>query len=84
MFHIEIDAEKNEHVLVSPGGGRIPVRADVWERLRDPDEVFGEWKKLMQKWAIHAEKAPVLKGECPTDQEYRELRTLIRMHGRLA
>ncbi len=80
MFHIEKDAETGEHALVAGGGDRILVRDDVWERLRDTDSVFAEWKQLLQKWSIHVEKAPLLKQECPSDHEYRTLRTTIRTY----
>ena len=56
----------------------IELRDDVWERLRDAEMLFSEWKQLLQKWSIHVEKAPLLKQECPTDHEYRTLRTTIR------
>ena len=78
MFRVEFVADTKEHVLVAEDGQRMPIRDDVWKRLRDPAEVFVEWKKLLQKWSIHIEKAPLLKRECPTDQEYRALRTVIR------
>jgi hypothetical protein len=78
MFTIEIDPNTSEHVLVASDGDRVPVRQDVWDRLKKPDEIFTEWKKLLQKWAIHLDKAPVLKRECPGDAEYRTLRTAIR------
>ena len=78
MFHIEIDAETKEHVLVAEGGEKIHVRDDVWERLKDVDEIFSEWKLLLQKWSIHMDKAPLLKTECQSEAEYRELRTVIR------
>ncbi len=79
MFHIEIDPESKEHVLVAAEGGRIPIRDDVWQRLRNPEELFSEWKGLLQKWSIHLDSAPLLKRECPADAEYRALRTTIRM-----
>ena len=80
MFRIEKDAETGEHALVAEGGEKILIRDDVWERLRDAEFVFSEWKKFLQKWSIHLEKAPLLKQECPTDQEYRMLRTTIRTY----
>ena len=79
MFHVEIDSETGEHVLVAEGG-KISLRDDVWERLRDKEAIFSEWKQFLQKWSIHLEKAPLLKQECPTDQGYRTLRTTIRTH----
>jgi len=78
MFTIELDAASGDHVLVAPDGDKINLRADVWERLRNPDEIFSEWKQLLQKWSIHMEKAPLLKRECPGDAEYRSLRTAMR------
>jgi hypothetical protein len=78
MFRIEIDPESKEHVFVAPDGESLPLRDDVWERLRDPEAVFADWKKFLQKWSIHVEKAPLLKRECPEDAEYRRLRTLVR------
>ena len=78
MFHVEIDPETKEHALVAEGGEKIPVRDDVWDRLKDVDEIFSEWKLLLQKWSIHVDKAPLLKSECPSEAEYRELRTVIR------
>ena len=53
---------------------------DVWERLRDPNEIFSEWKQLLQKWSIHAEKVELLKRECPDERGYRSLRTAIRTY----
>lgn len=79
MFRIEFSPETKEHFLVASDGDKLPIREDVWQRLRDPEQVFGEWKKLLQKWSIHVNKAELLKRECPTDQEYRILRTDIRM-----
>ena len=79
MFHIEKDAETGRHDLVAEGG-RIELRDDVWERLRDPEAIFSEWKQFLQKWTIHVEKAPLLKQECPTDQAYRVLRTIVRTY----
>ncbi len=78
MFRIEIDPETKGHVLVAEDGGKIPVRDDVWERLEDVDEIFSEWKLLLQKWSIHVDKAPLLKTECASEAEYRQLRTVIR------
>jgi hypothetical protein len=78
MFTIEKDAESGEHALVAPDGEKIALRADVWDRLRNPDEIFAEWMKLLQKWSIHSGKAPLLKRECPGEGEYRSLRTAIR------
>ena len=78
MFTIEFDSDKKEHVLVGDGGDKIAIRQDVWERLRNPEDLFADWKKLLQKWSIHLDKAPALKKECPTDAEYRTLRTAIR------
>jgi len=80
MFTIETDADSGEHVLVAADGEKISVRDDVWQRLRDPNEIFSNWKSLLQKWSIHLDKAPVLKQECPTDADYRSLRTVIRTH----
>lgn len=80
MFRIEKDAETGEHALVAEGGDRIPVRDDVWGRLRDTESVFADWKQLLRKWSIHVDKAPLLKEECPTDQEYRVLRTIVRTY----
>lgn len=77
MFRIEVDNETDEHVLVAEGG-KITLRDDVWERLRDKEVIFSEWKQFLQKWSIHLEKAPLLKQECPSDQAYRTLRTIIR------
>jgi len=81
MFRVEADVDGKERALVADDGERMPIREDVWERLRDPAIIFAEWKAFLQKWSIHIEKAPLLKRECPTDAEYRELRTVIRMFG---
>jgi hypothetical protein len=81
MFHVETDPESKEHVLVAPGGGRIPVRDDVWERLRDSEMLYADWKKLVQKWSIHVGEPELLKSECSNDEEYRRLRTVIRVFG---
>ncbi len=78
MFQIEMDQASGEHVLVAEDGGRLPIRDDVWERLRDPDSVFGEWMQLLRKWSIHLDKAALLKSECPAGADYRTLRTRIR------
>ena len=79
MFRIEIDAETTEHVLVAGDGERLPLRDDVWQHLRETEAIFAEWKVFLQKWSIHLEKAPLLKRECASDVDYRELRTIIRM-----
>ncbi len=78
MFRIEVDSETGKHALVAEDGEKIELRDDVWEHLRDPVALFSEWKQYLQKWSIHVEKAPLLKRECPTDQEYRTLRTTMR------
>jgi len=78
MFTIQKGQAAGEHALVAPDGDTLPVRPDVWERLREPNEIFVEWKKFLQKWSIHVDKAPLLKRECPTDNDYRNLRTAIR------
>jgi hypothetical protein len=78
MFTIDVDSASGEHLLVASDGDKIILRDDVWKRLRDPNEIFSEWKQLLQKWSIHLEKAPLLKRECPGDAEYRSLRTAIR------
>lgn len=78
MFLIDTDTETGKHTLVAEDGDTIELRDDVWERLRDPEMIFSEWKQFLQKWSIHVEKAPILKQECPTDHEYRTLRTTIR------
>ena len=80
MFLIDIDAETGKHALIAENGDTIELRDDVWERLRDAEMLFSEWKQLLQKWSIHVEKAPLLKQECPTDHEYRTLRTTIRTY----
>ena len=79
MFGVSFDEEKGVHLLASPDGESLEVRDDVWERLRSPDMLFKDFMLLLRKWAIHVEKAPLLKQECPTDSEYRQLRSLIRM-----
>ncbi len=78
MFRVEIDPETKEHALVAADGEKIALRDDVWERLRDADIIFSEWKLFLRKWCIHVEKAPLLKRECETNAAYRELRTGIR------
>lgn len=80
MFRVEKDAESGQYALVAESGEKMLVRDDVWKRLRDAESVFAPWKQLLQKWSIHVEKAPLLKEECPTDQEYRILRTIIRTY----
>ena len=79
MFTVEYEEEKTAHVLVAPGGERVELRDDVWERLRAPEMLFSDFKLLLQKWTIHVGKAELLKRECPTDSEYRQVRSLIRM-----
>ncbi len=79
MFTVEYEEEKTAHVLVAPDGERVELRDDVWERLRAPEMLFSDFKQLIRKWCIHLEKADLLKRECPTDSEYRQLRSLIRM-----
>ena len=79
MFTVEYDEEKAAHALVAPDGERVELRDDVWERLRAPEILFNDFKLLLQKWTIHVEKAELLKHECPTDSEYRQVRSLIRM-----
>jgi hypothetical protein len=78
MFRVEFDGEAKEHVLIADDGDKLPIRDDVWERLTDSDEIFSEWKQLLQKWSIHAEKVELLKRECPDEQHYRSVRTAIR------
>ena len=80
MFTVDFDEEKATHVLVAGDGGRLEIRDDVWERLRSPDMLFSEFRALLQKWSIHVEKTSILKQECPTEAEYRQLRSLIRMY----
>lgn len=80
MFSVEFDQEGGQHVLVAPDGEKLTVRQDVWDRLKDTEIIFSEWKQLLQKWSIHLEKAPLLRRECSSDAEYRELRTAIRIH----
>ena len=80
MFRIEFDKEAAQHALVADDGEKLPLRDDVWERLRDPTEIFAEWKKLLQKWSIHAGKADLLKRECSADAHYRSVRTAIRTY----
>ena len=81
MFRVEFDGEAKEHVLVADDGDKLPIRDDVWERLTDADEIFSEWKQLLQKWSIHAEKVELLRRECPGEAQYRSLRTAIRTFG---
>jgi len=80
MFKVDYDEEKPVHALVAPDGERIEMRDDVWERLRSPDMLFNDFKQLIRKWSIHVDRAPLLSQECPTDAEYRQLRSLIRMY----
>jgi hypothetical protein len=80
MFRVEFDGEAKEHVLVAEDGQKLPVRDDVWQRLRDANEIFAEWKQLLQKWSIHADRADLLKRECPDEAHYRSLRTAIRTY----
>ncbi len=81
MFHVEFDGEAKEHVLIAEDGQKLPVRDDVWQRLKDPNEIFAEWKQLLQKWSIHAEKVELLRRECPDEAHYRSVRTAIRTFG---
>ena len=78
MFRVVLDQETKEHVLVAEDGQKILLRDDVWQRLRDAEAIFSEWKTLLQKWSIHSEKAEILKRECPDEGAYRSLRTAIR------
>jgi hypothetical protein len=78
VFTIELEPAGGEHVLVATDGQKISIRSDVWTRLRNPEDLFVEWKKLLQKWTIHLDKANLLKRECVTDADYRTLRTAIR------
>ncbi|MHC4249126.1 MAG: hypothetical protein ACYTKD_01440 [Planctomycetota bacterium] len=80
MFRVEFDGEAKEHVLVAEDGQKLPVRDDVWERLKDANEIFTEWKQLLQKWSIHADRVDLLKRECPDEAHYRSLRTAIRTY----
>ena len=80
MFTIDFDASSGDHILVGSEGEKLSVREDVWKRLKDPDEIFSEWKKLLQKWSIHLNMAPLLKKECSSDGDYRSLRTAIRTY----
>ena len=79
MFTVGFDDENAVHLLAAPDGDKLEIRDDVWERLRSPETLFKDFKLVLQKWSIYVEKAPLLKQECPTDSEYRQLRSLIRM-----
>ncbi len=80
MFRVEFDTEAAQQALVADDGEKILLRDDVWERLRDPNEIFSVWKHLLQKWSIHAGKADLLKRECSGDAHYRSVRTAIRTY----
>lgn len=80
MFRVEFDDEAGQHALVADDGQKLPLRDDVWERLRNADEIFSDWKTLLQKWSIHADRADLLKRECPDEAHYRSLRTAIRTY----
>ena len=80
MFRVEFDKEAGEQTLVAEDGQKFPLRDDVWQLLRDPNEIFSTWKQLLQKWSIHADKTDLLKRECPDESHYRSLRTAIRTY----
>ena len=79
MFSIEYDSEKNIHVLVASSGERIEMQDDVWEKLQDADMLFDDFRKTLQMWSIHVEKADLLKAECSSMSNYKQLRGLIRI-----
>jgi hypothetical protein len=67
-------------VLTAPDGATFVIPSQALSKLQDPAAIFSDWRRSLQALAVlNVENAKLLKRECPTDAEYRELRSKLRM-----
>ena len=62
---------------------KIPLDEKVWEVLINPDILLNDFTRVIQSYTLKENRdwAVILKEECPTTNEYRALRALIRASG---
>lgn len=68
-------------VLVSDDGSKsFPVTEKVWKILSNPEILMDDFKKVLQSYALETNRewAMILKQECPSNADYRDLRVSIR------
>ena len=76
--------EGDQFILVNDDKSKkIPLNDEVWKLLINPDILLGDFTRLIQSYTLKENRdwAVVLKEECPTSDEYRSLRALIRASG---
>ena len=76
--------EGDQFVLVNDDKSKkIPLDEKVWEVLINPDILLGDFTRVIQSYTLKENRdwAVILKEECPTTDEYRSLRALIRASG---
>ena len=76
--------EGDQIILVNDDKSKkIPLTERVWELLTDPEILLGDFTRVIRSYTLEANHdwAVILKEECPTTNEYRSLRALIRASG---
>ena len=76
--------EGDQILLVNSDGSQsFPLSEKVWEILNKPDILMDDFKKVIQSYALETNRdwAMILKKECSSDVEYRNLRSSIRTCG---
>jgi hypothetical protein len=76
--------EGDDYALVNEdGSAKVPLTADVWKALNDPDVLMDNFQKILQSYTLETNRdwAMVLKAECPTTEDYRALRSKMRLSG---
>ena len=62
---------------------KIPLTEQVWKILIDPEILLNDFTRVIRSYTLETNRdwAVILKEECPTTNEYRSLRALIRASG---
>ena len=65
------------------GSKSFPLTEKVWKFLTDPNLLMDDFKKVLQSYVLETNRdwAVILKDECPSDVEYRQTRSAIRICG---
>ena len=76
--------EGDQFILVNDDESKkIPLTEQVWKILIDPEILLNDFTRVIRSYTLETNRdwAVILKEECPTTDEYRSLRALIRASG---
>jgi hypothetical protein len=79
---LEPRKEGDQVKLATPDGSReIPIEDKVWEVLKDEEILLDDFVRVIQSYTLQNNKewALALKEECPETDDYRVLRSKIRL-----